>query len=447
MANETKQKAPRRYEKMRDSGVEWIGMVPEEWNILPAKKMFSEVKEKNSQNEYSNPFSFRYGEIVDKKLTGKTDAQLTETLSAYQVVMPNDIVLNGLNLNYDFVTQRVAIVQRKGVITSAYLVVRPDTNKIGPRYAMYLLKAFDFRQVFHGIGSGIRKTLKFQDFKELPILCPSEATQNAIAKYLDEKSKFIDEIIVEAKASIEEYKAWKSSIIYEAVTKGLNPTAEMKDSGVEWIGEIASSVSVIRLKYLIHDYKAGPFGSSLITGKLNNTGDILVYTPEHIAKQSVETKHNLYLPPSRLSEMSQFLVGTGDIIFPIVGSLGRAMVITEDMPEGIINQRLAKFSLRKNTIDTNYFMWLFGRSDFYSQYIESQCRGSIIVNLTKSIISDMPVVLPSSLQTQRQISDYLDKKCQLIDSLICEKMTLVSDLESYKKSLIYEVVTGKRKVV
>ena len=276
---------------------------------------------------------------------------------------------------------------------------------------------------------------------------PPVSVQQCLVDYLGEKCNQIDQIVADIKASIEEYKAWKASIIYEAVTKGLDPHAEMKDSGVKWIGKIASNFSVIRLKYLMHDYNAGPFGSSLITDKLNRTGDILVYTPEHIARQSTKTEHDLFLPPDRLSKMSPFLVTTGDIIFPIVGSLGRAMVVTSNMPKGIINQRLAKFSPNKEIVDTNYFMWLFGRSDFYSQYIETRCRGSIIVNLTKSIVSDMPVVLPPNLQTQRRIAKYLQEKSGIIDSLVKEKEALISDLETYKKSIIYEVVTGKREVV
>ena len=145
--------------------------------------------------------------------------------------------------------------------------------------------------------------------------------------------------------------------------------------------------------------------------------------------------------------MSQFFVQKGDIIFPIVGSLGRAMLITDDMPEGIINQRLAKFRIKEDVIDMNYFLWFFARSSFYNQFIEVNCRGSFILNLTKTIIYDMPVILPRSIKEQRRIAAYLDKKCSTIDSLIKEKESLLEDLELYKRSIIYEAVTGKRKVV
>ena len=279
----------------------------------------------------------------------------------------------------------------------------------------------------------------------LPV--PSISEQHAIAAYLDDQIAQIDSIIAEALASIEEYKQWKVSVVFEALTKGLNPDTPMKNSGIEWIGMIPKSSRIIRLRYLVQDYKAGPFGSSLITDKLLHDGRILVYTPEHVANRSVDNEKNLYLPESREEEMSQFFVKAGDIVFPIVGSLGRAMMITPDMPSGIINQRLAKFSLRKGTIDPSYFMWAFGRSSFFSPYIDVNRRGSFIVNLTKTIVYDMPFVLPMEMSEQISIARYLDEKCSDIDSMISEKELAISDIEAYKRSLIYEAVTGKRKVV
>ncbi len=236
------------------------------------------------------------------------------------------------------------------------------------------------------------------------------------------------------------------SLITEVVTKGLDPNVPMRDSGVEWIGKIPKHYDVIRMRYLINNYKAGPFGSALITDQLQSDGDILCYTPEHIANQSTESNKNLYLPENRRKEMSQFFVSVGDIIFPIVGSLGRAMVITSDMPAGIINQRLAKFSIDAKKMDINYFMWLFAKSSFFHPFIDLFQRGSIIVNLTKAIIYDMPMIVPPTLEEQKIIASYLDTKCAEIDQLIAVKHSKIEKLEQYKRSLIYEYVTGKKEI-
>lgn len=215
---------------------------------------------------------------------------------------------------------------------------------------------------------------------------------------------------------------------------------EMKDSGIEWIGEIPKDWKIARLCYLIDGYKAGPFGSALIMDKLSDEGNILIYTPETIATGNTELPTNKYLPECRKDEMQQFFVKSGDIIFPIVGSLGRAMVVNENMPIGIINQRLAKFRLSSNEIVYPFFMRLFGESDFFQTYIELMCRGSIIVNLTKMILHDMPVPIPP-IKEQQQISDYLDPQCSEIDATAEDIQKEISLLEDYKKSLIYNVIS------
>lgn len=214
----------------------------------------------------------------------------------------------------------------------------------------------------------------------------------------------------------------------------------MKDSGIAWIGEIPEHWKTTRMRYVIKDYKAGPFGSSLITEKLLDEGSILVYTPENIAARSTDLDSNMYLPENRKNEMAQFFVKEGDIIFPIVGSLGRAMMITDTMPSGIINQRLARFSIASEEIVPDYFMWLFGKSAFYSTFIDLTCRGSIIVNLTKAIILDMPVLLPSQ-QEQRDIADYLNRKTQELQSIIDSIQLQIDIVEQYKRSVITEAVT------
>ncbi len=215
---------------------------------------------------------------------------------------------------------------------------------------------------------------------------------------------------------------------------------KMKDSGIEWIGEIPNNWNITRLCYLIDGYKAGPFGSALIMDKLLDEGEILVYTPENIAENNTNLSTNKYLPVERKNEMQQFMVHSGDIVFPIVGSLGRAMHITDDMPIGIINQRLAKFYICSHEMNIDYFLRLFAKSSFYSTYIDLTCRGSIIVNLTKSILHDMPVLLPS-IGEQQKIADYLDKKCAEIDSLSLDIQSQINILGDYKKSVIIEVAT------
>lgn len=433
------------YTDMKDSGIKWIGSVPASWNVRTLYQLATRVNNKNSDLAEQNLLSLSYGKIKRKDIN-TNDGLLPASFDGYNIIEAGDIVLRLTDLQNDHTSLRVGHATERGIITSAYTTLRP-INPAHSRYLYYLIHAFDLKKGFYGMGSGVRQGLNYDEVKELRVVIPSQKEQDAIVAYLDDVCVQIDTLIQEAKDTISEYKQWKESLIFYTLTHGLDSTVSLKESGINWIGRIPESSSIVRMRYLVDGYKAGPFGSSLITDKLDSSGTILVYTPEHIAKQSVENEKNLYLPEDRREQMSQFFVQKGDIIFPIVGSLGRAMLITEDMPEGIINQRLAKFRIKEDVINMDYFLWFFARSSFYNQFIEVNCRGSFILNLTKTIIYDMPVVLPDSIEKQRKIAEYLNRKCSTIDSLIKEKETLLDDLEFYKRSLIYETVTGKRKVV
>lgn len=431
------------YEKMKDSGIEWVGSVPSHWRVHTLYQLVTQVKEKNSNLQEKNLLSLSYGKIKRKDIDSP-DGLLPASFDGYNIIEDGDIVLRLTDLQNDHTSLRVGLATERGIITSAYTTLRPiDTSN--SKYLFYLLHAFDLKKGFYGMGSGVRQGLNYAEVKELRIVLPSQDEQDAIASFLDNQCGQIDSIIEEAKSSIAEYKKLREAVIFEAVTRGIKHREKTKNSGIKWIGEISESFSITRMRYIVSEYKAGPFGSSLITEKLNNQGNILVYTPEHIATQRTDLKNNLYLPEERRKEMAQFFVHPGNIVFPIVGSLGRAMLITDNMPEGIINQRLAKFKLDESKIDTEYFLWMFARSSFYAQFIEVNCRGSFIVNLTKTIVYDMPVVLPNTLEEQRQISAYLKRKCGLIDELIKQKQSLVKELADYRNSLIFETVTGKRK--
>lgn len=433
------------YMEMKDSGIEWVGDIPEVWDVFPAGGVFNEVKEKNTNNQYSNPFSFRYGEIVDKKISGEIDESVEETLSAYRVVSPNTIMINGLNLNYDFISQRVAIVKERGIITSAYLAVQPDENRIVPRFVLYLLKAYDYRQVFHGIGSGIRKTLKFQDFKNIKIVAPSLTEQTAIASYLDTQCAKIDEIIAQAKASIEDYKQWKASIIYEAVTKGLDPDVEMKDSGIKWIGKVPIHWRVTKIKNFVS------IRSGITLGKQYPPGTQLVSCPylrvanvkaEYVDLQDVAT----IMVTSE--EAEKYALKSGELLMTEGGDrdkLGRGTIWHGEIPGCLHQNHVFAVRVNEKYMLTKFLDYLTA-SPVGREYFDLTAKKTTNLASTNSTtILQFSVPIPP-LAEQEKIIAALEQDTATINEVIAEKETLVSDLESYKKSLIYEVVTGKRRV-
>lgn len=442
--------------EMKDSGVAWIGEVPSTWEIrrikaLPDRSIPDSFVDGDwIESPYITDEGIRYlttGNVGDGKYKEQGSGYISDvTFSKLhcKYAYPGDLVISRLNAPYG----RSCILpdtKEKYVLAVDVVILRTHEDK---RYLCYLSQCTGYQRSVEDMARGTAmKRISRTNLGTVHLPIPPIEEQHDIADYLDDKCTHIDTLIANVQSQIEKLKAYKQSLITEVVTKGLDPTVPMKDSGVEWIGQIPENYSVIRLRYLIKDYKAGPFGSALITDQLNTSGDILCYTPEHIAQQHTESEKNLYLPENRRSEMSQFFVKAGDVIFPIVGSLGRAMVITDDMPSGIINQRLAKFSLLQEKIDAGYFMWLFAKSTFFQPFINLFQRGSFIVNLTKGIVYDMPFVTPATIAKQKQISEYLDQKCSQIDSLIAIKQSKIEKLEQYKRSLIYEYVTGKREIL
>ena len=219
---------------MKDSGIEWVGLVPQSWSVNPIRAEFQEVTEKNKLGLVKNALKFTYGNIVKKdNFDADDDNYVADTILNYTVVNPGTIMLNGLNLNFDFVSQRVALVKEHGIITSAYIAFAPNSNgRISSRFITYLLKAYDGCKAFHNMGGGVRKILNFSELKKQYIVYPTLVEQKHIADFLDAKCAEIDALTADIQTQIDTLEQYKRSIITETVTKGLNPDAEMKDSGI-----------------------------------------------------------------------------------------------------------------------------------------------------------------------------------------------------------------------
>ena len=234
------------YEKTKDSGIEWIGSVPSHWRVHTLYQLVTQVKEKNSNLQEKNLLSLSYGKIKRKDIDSP-DGLLPASFDGYNIIEAGDIVLRLTDLQNDHTSLRVGLATERGIITSAYTTLRPiDTGN--SKYLYYQLHAFDLKKGFYGMGSGVRQGLNYAEVKELRVVLPSQDEQNAIVCFLDNQCGQIDSIIEEAKSNIEEYKKWRASIIFEAVSKGLNPLAEMKDSHIDWIGLVPSHWKLSRIK-------------------------------------------------------------------------------------------------------------------------------------------------------------------------------------------------------
>lgn len=340
----------------------------------------------------------------------------------------------------DHTSLRVGLATEKGIITSAYVTLRPK-NLALPAFMYYVLHAFDIRKSFYGMGAGVRQGLKFEEVRQIKLRVPSPDVQQDIVDYLNQKCALIESFIIDAKTSIEEYKAWKSSIIYEAVTKGLNPNVEMKESGVEYLGKIVSSWDITRLKFLL---------STPLQYGANEAG--LTYDkqlPRYIRITDISLDGQLKTEgmQSISEEVAQkYLLDEGDILLARSGATaGKSFYYKSEYGRSAFAGYLIRAKINPDKALPKYIYYTTLGAG-YDMWRSSTLIQSTIQNISAARYNEYVIALPS-IPEQRKIVSFLDKICSSIDDLIAEKNALIAELESYKKSLIFEAVTGKRKVV
>ena len=409
--------------EFKDSGIEWIGRIPSEWKMHPLAIYFAENNRPNSDLGSVKALQFKYGEIVQKPNNGK---ELTDKdrvlLEKYTVVLPDDIVVNGLNLNYDLKSLRVAKVREEGIITSAYIVLRPR-NYANASYYNYYLKALDFQKIFHGMGVGIRLTLSYNELRSMLIPVPSKDEQQHIADYLDKKCGEIDELIALQEHMIAQLTDYKQSVITEAVTKGLNPDAELVLSGIDWIGDVPKHWNIIKIGFIFDnlDYLREPISAEL--------------------RERNNPQYDYYGASGVIDKIDHYNV---DDKVLLIGEDG-ANLIMRNLP--LVYKAEGKFwvnnhaHILKPKKDNYDYMAHSLEAANYRNYI----TGSAQPKLSQENLQAVKIPVPP-LSEQQSIATYLDTKCSEIDSLIAIKQQKIETLKDYKKSVIYEAVTGKMSI-
>lgn len=422
--------------KMRDSGIEWVGAIPAAWGVHRIASHFQEIKEKNTANAYSNALQFKMGKIIAKPQKWDED-ETNETYSAYTVVHPNTIMINGLNLEFDFVTQRVARVECNGIITSAYIALSPRDD-INAEYICYLLKSYDACRAFHSMGRGLRKILSYSELKNKPIVVPPLAEQERIAAFLDAECAEIDAVLEKTRASIEEYKKLKQAVITQAVTKGIRGDRPMKDSGIEWIGDIPAEWTASKIKYCTE------FAPSCNTSHLSEDS-LVTFTPMECIKNGYFENREAHF--SALSS-SYTQYQDGDIVFAKVTPCfeNGNIAIMQGLSAGVGFGSSELFVIRPQSINTE-FIFYYLQNDIFKQYACATMTGTGgLKRVSPTFVQNYSVFIPCN-EEQLEIVRYLNEKCSGIEVLIAKKQQYLTEIENYKKSLIYEYVTGKKEVV
>lgn len=423
------------YTEMKDSGIEWIGAIPAHWDILRGKNVLR-LLERPVKPEDDVVTCFRDGEVTLRK--NRREEGFTNSLKeiGYQGIEPGDLIVHGM----DGFAGAIGISDSRGKASPVLNVMDSNQNK---RYLMYYLRAMAYKDVFMALSTGIRVRscdLRWNKLSVFPFLIPKSHEQSAIASYLDTQCAKIDGIIAQAKASIEDYKQWKASIIYEAVTKGLDPNVEMKDSGIEWIGKVPMRWKIVRLKYLL---------STPLQYGANETG--LPYDeslPRYIRITDITLDGKL--KTSGMQSLSEeksegYILDDEDILLARSGAtVGKAFYYRESYGKAAFAGYLIRAKINSAKALPK-FIYYSTMSAGYEKWKETAVIQATIQNIGASRYNEYSLAIPP-IAEQLRIIEFLDDKMEKIDSLMAEKQSLIGDLESYKKSLIYEVVTGKRRV-
>lgn len=424
--------------KMKDSGIEWIGEIPEGWEIKYFVQLFSQVKNKNIGLREKNLLSLSYGKIKQKSIE-TVGGLLPDNFEGYNIIDRNDIVLRLTDLQNDQHSLRVGLSPERGIITSAYCSIRVRGAE-SPNYLYYYLHTFDIAKGFYGMGSGVRQGLSWDGLKYIKILLPPQHEQDRISVFLNQKTLEIDSILSKTISSIEEYKKLKQAVITQAVTKGVRGEREMKDSGIAWIGEIPKEWGQTKVKMVASFFNGDRTSRYPQPTDFVDNG-IVFLTSRNIDGDEVDLSEVKYITESKYNSLSGAKIQINDIVFCLRGSVGKC-AINQTLSCGTVASSLA--TIRPNRVHPKYLLY-FLLSDIASTQTAVFMNGTCAANLSAENVANYYITLPISAE-QKEIADYLSAKCAEIDRLIAKKEQLVKELESYKKSLIYEVVTGKREV-
>lgn len=425
--------------KIKDSGVAWIGVIPENWQLLSVGALFKVRNEKVNDTDYP-PLSVTKGGIVPQmESVAKSDATDNR-----KMVLKNDFVINSRSDR----KQSCGVSPLDGSVSLINTVLHPVPNApVLPDYLDYLLKNYGFAEEFYRWGHGIVAdlwTTRWQEMKNIFLPIPPVEEQQKIIFSISTQMEKVDALIANVQEQIEKLKAYKQSLITEVVTKGLDPNVPMKDSGVEWIGEIPVSWGIAKLQY------CAKIRSGITLGKKYPDDSELIERP-YLRVANVQNG-GVVLDDLKTIEVSaeedtQYRLSAGEVLMTEGGDrdkLGRGCVWLGQVEPCLHQNHI--FALRTNKLLNPYFLSYVTASKIGRVYFDItaiKTTNLACTNSSKVLAFKLP--LPSAGE-QQQMVDYLDRQVDKIDKLISAKQSKIEKLEQYKRSLIYEYVTGKKEV-
>lgn len=415
--------------QMKDSGIEWIGEIPQSWDVLPNKYIMKKTKELCLKYSGQAILSLTMNGVIERDLDA--GGKMPSSFDGYQLIKKGNLLLCLFDID---VTPRCAgLILKDGVTSPAYSQFVMTNMAYAPYFAYYYIMIDNTKELLH-MTKNLRYSLNEEQFGAIKAPCPPLAEQERIAEFLDAKCAEMEALAREIKEQIATLEEYKRSVITEAVTKGLDASVPMKDSGIEWIGEIPQAWDVLKTKYCFRYKKE-------IAGINSDKFDRLALTMQNVIKRAKDDSNGLQ--PEKFETYQ--ILRRNELVFKLIDlqnvSTSRVGLSPYD---GIVSPAYIIITPQSN-ISAKYaekYYYTLWKNQIFNALGDDGVRS----NLGKDDLLNIPIPVPS-LAEQERIAEFLDAKCAEVDALIAEKLNQLATLEEYKKSVIFEYVTGKKEVV
>lgn len=436
---------------MKESGIDWIGQIPEEWEVTKFKYL-GDVKQgltyspSDIVDKDEGILVLRSGNIQNGVLDFTNNVYVKTKVAESIVLRKNDILITARNGSPALIGKNAIIDTDIKATFGAFMMVFRTNKSLIAKFAFYLMNiSFNFYRTFFTTSTVNQLTAAIFNGIEVPL--PSISEQQKIADFLDKKTAQLDKVKSLLEEQIQKLKDYRASLIYETVTKGLDKTASMKDSGIYWIGQVPGGWGVSKLKFILekgsNSIKVGPFGSSLSGDAIRSSGK-WVYNQRNVLDNNF-TETDFYISEAKCKELKNFSVSSGDILLTTRGTIGRVAIVPKKYCEGIIHPCLMKFKVDSKIVLPELIKYLFNDIPLVREQLNFLSNSTTIdviysYNLKNIIIPTIPI------EEQYSILEVLDRQTSDVDSLIKIKQKQIENINKQRQTLIYDYVTGKRRV-
>ena len=426
------------YAEYKESGQQWLGGIPAHWDLKPGHAAFAPRKESNRGMKEKTVLSLSYGRIK-VKATDKQHGLVPESYETYQIVNEGNIIIRGTDLQNDHTSLRMGLSHDRGIISSAYLCLEAQP-RIAPEYGYQILNVFDLTKAIYRYGSGLRQNLDHGEIKRLPIFLPPLDEQAAIVRFLDYTNRKIDGFIRAKRKLIGLLNEQKQAIIHRAVTRGLDPNAKLKPSGIPWLGEIPEHWEFPRVKQCARKISKGTTPST--EGReILDSGPVRFLKAENISAGRITDKPLCFIDEETNRVIRRSQLEENDILFVIAGAtLGKTAVVSGDVLPANTNQACAFIRPNKRVMPRFLELWL--QSPRIKELIWLNAVQSAQPNLSMADLGNFVCPVPP-IDEQEAILSYVERESDPLNTAIARTEREIALMQEYRTRLTADIVTGK----